>query len=252
MISELALIETDFEKAVYLQRMLLERSTGGDPSDAEYELVRFELMLNPKHAALLPDWVKKCRTLGQFWQYIKHEYSSYAERRKYIYDELNPILEYLEFNQNQSAENSIDEILSQFDSEGIHSAWQKALDRKSQDPAGAITLSRSILESVCKHILYGLGVPFNEKNIDLSELYKLTASELNLAPDQHSEKVLKQILGGCSGIVNGLGTLRNKHGDAHGSGPVAAKPQTRHAELAVNLAGSMAVFLIQTYEAKKT
>lgn len=252
MISELDLLETDFDKVVYLQRLLIDRSTGVYASDVEYDLMRFELMSNSKHADLMPEWIKRCRTLDQFWQYIKHEFSSYDERRKYIYEELNPILEYLEFNQTKSIENSINEILSRFDSDGIQFAWQKALERKTQDPAGAITLSRSILESVCKHILHGLNVPFNETNIDLSELYKLTASELNLAPDQHSEKIFKQILGGCSGIVNGLGTLRNKHGDAHGSGPVAVKPKTRHAELAVNLAGSMAVFLIQTFEAKQT
>lgn len=251
MISELDLVETDFDKAVYLQRLLIDRSTGVDASDIHYDLMRFELMSNPKHANLMPEWIKRCRTLDQFWQYIKHEFPSYAERRKYLYEELNPILEYLEFNQIQAVENSIDEVLSRFDSQGIQFAWQKALERKTQDPAGAITLSRSILESVCKHILHGLNIPFNETNIDLSELYKLTASELNLAPEQHSEKIFKQILGGCSGIVNGLGTLRNKHGDAHGSSPVTAKPKTRHAELAVNLAGSMAVFLIQTFEAKQ-
>ena len=102
------------------------------------------------------------------------------------------------------------------------------------------------------HGIYGLNVKFNETNIELSELYKLTASELNLSPDQHSEKIFKQILGGCSGIINGLGALRNKHGDAHGSGPVANRPKPRHAELAVNLAGTMAIFLIQTYEGKNT
>ncbi len=67
---------------------------------------------------------------------------------------------------------------------------------------------------------------------------------------RHEENRL-EILGGCSGIVNGLGSLRNKHGDAHGSGPKAIKPKPRHAELAVNLAGTMAIFLIETYEANK-
>jgi hypothetical protein len=64
--------------------------------------------------------------------------------------------------------------------------------------------------------------------------------------------VSKQILGGCSAIVNGLGTLRNKLGDAHGKGASPVKPSARHAELAVNLAGTTALFLIQTYEANKT
>ncbi|WP_420196198.1 abortive infection family protein [Idiomarina xiamenensis] len=75
----------------------------------------------------------------------------------------------------------------------------------------------------------------------------MTAKELNLSPDQHNEQIFKQILGGCSGIVNGLGTLRNKLGDAHGKGKLPVKPQARHAELAVNLAGSMTLFLISTH-----
>ncbi|HCG8650235.1 TPA: abortive infection family protein [Vibrio parahaemolyticus] len=73
-----------------------------------------------------------------------------------------------------------------------------------------------------------------------------------MAPEQHNESIFKQILGGCSGIVNGLGTLRNKLGDAHGQGKRPVKPQARHAELAVNLAGTMSLFLISTYEAHKT
>ncbi|MGR3089691.1 abortive infection family protein [Vibrio furnissii] len=61
-------------------------------------------------------------------------------------------------------------------------------------------------------------------------------------PQTALEQVFKQILGGCSGVINGLGTLRNKHGDAHGDKPKSANPKKRHAELAVNLAGAMALF----------
>lgn len=251
MTTEIEFIETDYDRAEYLQSILLARSTGGDANENHYAQIRRTLMSNPNYSELLPRWVKTNRNLDQFWQFIKNKYPSYAERRTYLYEELNPLLEYLEGNQTLPAAKSIDEILSNFDADGIHFAWQKALERKSQDPEGAITISRSILESVCKHILHGLNVEFNETNIELSELYRITASKLNLSPDQHSEKVFKQILGGCSGIINGLGALRNKHGDAHGSGPKATKPKTRHAELAVNLAGTMAIFLIQTYEANK-
>ena len=34
------------------------------------------------------------------------------------------------------------------------------------------------------------------------------------------------------GVVSGLGMLRNKLGDAHGSGKAKVKPKERHAELA--------------------
>ena len=76
----------------------------------------------------------------------------------------------------------------------------------------------------------------------------MASKELNMAPEQHSEQIFKQILGGCSAIVNGLGSLRNKHGDAHGKSHISVKPSVRHAELAVNLSGSMALFLIETLE----
>ncbi|WP_105253575.1 abortive infection family protein [Pseudoalteromonas sp. T1lg75] len=249
---EIEFINNDFERAEYFQSILLARATGGDADDNHYLLMRQHLMSNPNYAEILPRWVKTNRNLDQFWQYIKNKFPSYAERRQFLYDEINPLLEYLETKQTLPAAKSIDEVLSKFDSDGIHFAWQKALERKAQDPEGAITISRSILESVCKHILHAKNIDFNETNIELSELYKITAKELNLSPDQHSEKIFKQILGGCSGIVNGLGSLRNKHGDAHGSSPRAVKPKPRHAELAVNLAGTMALFLISTFDAIET
>ena len=50
-----------------------------------------------------------------------------------------------------------------------------------------------------------------------------------------------------SSIVTGLGELRNKLGDAHGRASKNVKPLQRHGELAVNLAGTMAMFIFRTY-----
>ncbi|WP_373683330.1 abortive infection family protein [Acinetobacter sp. YH16032] len=86
---------------------------------------------------------------------------------------------------------------------------------------------------------------------DINQLYRLVSKELNLAPSQHTEQTFKQILGGCSSIIEGLGSLRNKVGDAHGQGKTNFKPAPRHAELAVNLAGSISVFLFATWSLKE-
>lgn len=51
-------------------------------------------------------------------------------------------------------------------------------------------------------------------------------------------------------IVNGLGSLRNKISDAHGQGRAPIRPAVRHAQLAVNLAGSVASFLVETWESR--
>ncbi|WP_059369751.1 abortive infection family protein [Treponema endosymbiont of Eucomonympha sp.] len=127
---------------------------------------------------------------------------------------------------------------------------EKALERRQTDPEGAITSSRTLIETVCKHILDSLNINY-KSTIDLPDLYALVAKELNLAPANHEEKIFKQILGSCVSVVTGLGSLRNKIGDAHGKGIQYVKPGERHAELAVNLGGAMASFLIATFEARK-
>jgi hypothetical protein len=81
---------------------------------------------------------------------------------------------------------------------------------------------------------------------DLPKLYSQTAKLLNLAPSQHTEQVFKQILGSCQTIVEGVGAVRNRLSDAHGKGKRPIRPAPRHAELVVNLAGTMAVFLAST------
>jgi len=83
-------------------------------------------------------------------------------------------------------------------------------------------------------------------------LYKKLAKILKLAPDDYTEQIFKQILGGCASIVSAIGSVRNKLSDAHGQGPLRARPLPRHAELVVNLAGNMATFLIETWDARQT
>lgn len=148
------------------------------------------------------------------------------------------------------ADAAISAALERFEPEQIHARWTAALDRRSVDPAGAITLARTLLEDVCRWLLEELGEEAAD-NGDLPSLYRRLAKTLKLAPDHHSEQVFKQILGSCQQVVEQLGALRNKLGDAHGGGPRRAKPAARHAELAVNLAGSMATFLFATWEARK-
>ena len=107
-----------------------------------------------------------------------------------------------------------------FDPENVHAAWQKSLDRRVNDPEGAITAARTLLETVCKHVLDDTGNSYDHK-ADLPKLWKLCADELNLSPSQHSEEVFKTILGNCQSIVNSLGAVREA-GSATPHGRAAA------------------------------
>ncbi len=151
----------------------------------------------------------------------------------------------------QPADELISQTLSSFDESGVHHAWSKALERRISDPEGAITAAKTLLETICKHILDEAGQDYGD-NDDLPKLYNAAATSLQLAPTQHTEQVFKSILGNCQSIVGNLAGLRNKLGDSHGQGKRHVKPAARHAELAVNLAGSVAMFLVATWNVRNT
>jgi hypothetical protein len=148
---------------------------------------------------------------------------------------------------SQPADDRITTVLASYDAAGVNDGWAKALARRDSDPDGAITAAKSLVESVCKHIIEGAGDTYNDRTDDLPGLYNQAAKHLNLSASQHDEDVYKRILGNIHSVVQHLAEIRNKVGDAHGKGRRAVKPKPRHADLAVNLAGTMALFLISTW-----
>lgn len=148
------------------------------------------------------------------------------------------------------ADPLISETLAAFDEASVHEAWTRALQRRATHPEGAITSARTLLETVCKHIIEDAGGTYSDRD-ELPKLYRTAAEHLQLAPDQHTEEVFKTILGNCQNVVNSLASIRNKLSDAHGRGRKAVRPSARHAELAVNLAGTVATFLVSTWRARQ-
>ena len=240
--------DTTLEKVKRLQEILIAEATGksSDGGDPEYTRLRAELLQQPNIRKKLPSFVQNCRDLYRFWHFIKHKFGTYAERREFLWDNFDTVINHLENSQRTPGQPSIDTTLKEFNIDQVHEVWMKAQGRCANDPEGAITAARTLIESVCKHILDDSEVSYS-RNIDLPVLWKKCAEKVNLSPSQHDEKIFKQILGGCQTIVNSLGTLRNKVGDAHGTGRRAVRPKPRHAELAVTLAGAMSTFLVATW-----
>ena len=159
----------------------------------------------------------------------------------------SPFFQIARLQQGSPADTFISHSLKSYDQDTIHRRWETALERRSVDPEGAITLARTLLEDVCRWILDEAEDGGAKDHDDLPKLYAKLARVLNLAPDGHTEHVFKQILGSCQQIVEQLGALRNRVSDAHSAGPRKVKPKARHAELAVNLSGAMAMFLVSTW-----
>lgn len=236
-------------KAESLKAILVTHATDGVGNNSEYQALRRSLMTAPRISKLLPRFVHTCRDLSEFWGFIKPKYGTYAARREYLRAEFDAILSMLETESRTPSDAAITATVNAVSSIYVQETWQKALERRANDPDGAITAARTLLESVCKHILDAAGATYDD-GADLPKLYALTAKQLNLSPSQHTEQLFKQILGGCQTVVEGLGAIRNRHGDAHGKGASGTRPAPRHAELAVNLSGTMATFLLQTWESR--
>lgn len=242
----MAPIEDTLVKAERLKNLLISRATGSIVDESEYVRLRHELLKDPLAKNHLPRFVRACGSISEFWSFIQPKFKSYQERRGFLAEEFSRLLTKLEDATGSPAVNSSSEVLSVVDSEHVQEAWQKAMDRRASDPDGAITMARTLLETVCKFILDEQQIDYDDA-ADLPKLYRTAAESLKLAPSQHTEPIVKQVLGGCTAVVEGLGALRSKSGDAHGRGKQASKPKQRHAALAVNLAGSMASFLIETW-----
>lgn len=239
------------ERATMMENLLVARATGDmSASTQDYEQLRRDFLSDPELKPLLPTFVRTCRTLDVFWPFIKAQAGTYAERRRFIGEAFTPLIEHLEDRNRVPGDRVVSDALQTFDAESVHTVWNKALSRRTQDPEGAITVARTLLETVCKRILDDLAVPYSERD-DLPKLYGLVAKGLNLAPDQHTLEPIKAILGGAMNLVNGIGTLRNRLSDSHGRGGKPVKPSPRHASLAVNTAGAIATFIVETHLEKK-
>ncbi len=240
------------EAAMRLKSGMVARATGtefpgGNPL---YRNLRERVVSFPGAKPFVPEYVRDCYTVEDFWGYISTKFARYQERRDHLRETFLPLLRYLEQAGNSPGSAPIGAALEAFDRDFVHRQWQQALDRRDQDPEGAITLARTLLETVCKHVLDDAGVPYQRAD-DMTDLWKLAAGHLNLMPDQHDAAPFKRILGSCQNIVGTIASLRNEMSDSHGRGRQRVKPGRRHAELTVNLAGAMAAFIVETARERK-
>ncbi|MEP5759987.1 MAG: abortive infection family protein [Litoreibacter sp.] len=192
-----------------LEGLLIAQATGGIADDQIYQILRRKFMADPTLYDLIPVFVRTYRNMSAFWPFIKREAKTYAERREIIVKAFTPLMDYLEGRNSAPSDQIASNALETFDVEGVHAVWNKAIARRTTDPEGAITIARTLLETVTKRILDECGESYTDKE-DLPKLYSYVAKILKLAPSQHTEEPIKAILGGATNLVNGIGTLRNR------------------------------------------
>lgn len=135
--------------------------------------------------------------------------------------------------------------------------FNRAYHQIESDPPAALTAACAILETVCKTYLETEGLDLPSKQV-LGALWNETAGHLGLNPKDLPDQDMKQVLSGLFSIATGVAALRTHAGSAHGHSNGAANARTRpyrleprHARLAVHAAHTMALFVLETWEARR-
>jgi hypothetical protein len=116
------------------------------------------------------------------------------------------------------------------------------------DYDGAITNARTLLEVVLGELEETLTGARSDYGGDLPRQYKAVSRMLRLDDEREDlDARFKDVVRGLVTVVNGLAPLRNKLSDGHAR---VRMPARHHAEVVVNAATTVAVFLAQSYEAQ--
>jgi len=108
-----------------------------------------------------------------------------------------------------SAEN-FEKCLELHGYQAAHEDFERAMSMVEADPEQALGNASSILESICKSILERLGKDI-PKDQSMKPLVKATYGAMNLSPDSHADPDIKQVLGGITNAVVGIGVMRTKY-----------------------------------------
>jgi hypothetical protein len=123
------------------------------------------------------------------------------------------------------------------------------------DPAQAIGSAKELVETAAKHVLqhYGDDPDAYDK---FPRLVKAAVAKLDLSKDsipdpQKGAQALAMLTGGLGQISEATAALRNLYGTGHGR-TRAAGADGRHARLIVGACSTLAAFLLETLDARKT
>lgn len=222
-------------------------------SNVEYQEARKILMkIYDEMQEGMHEAITKCRDVEEFIQHFNGRayFGNYDYRdvRLEISEMFNPAMDYIE---DKNIEVKLIYIKCDVPKELKYTHIADNIIKcekriENGDYAGALTSARSLIEGVCKEILFNItNEEINDKP-DLPKLFDKVRKHLNLDPSNPElQKSLKGVISGLIKVVQGLNEIRNNGGDSH---MPKYNVSLHHALLAVNSAKTVASFLFHTYE----
>lgn len=241
--SERDRIDAYLTEAISLLKQRAEgRMESEEPRFAE---LRRELLGSSFLAQDARDFLTRHRTLQQLWDRTLSQHRSYRERREVIDTAFESTIARLE--QGGSTLVELDEnSLHDLNMGEARRLWDKATRRliEDDDADGALTLTRTLLETVCKKILDAFGATYSSG--DTAQNLCKRALDLVVPASVRGREHFRQFNRSTLNIVENISLYRAEQSDAHGTA-LDKDIETHQAAYAVNLAGSTAIFLIECY-----
>jgi hypothetical protein len=150
-----------------------------------------------------------------------------------------------------SPTRSLETQLRNRDMKALNAEFNRAIENIEKDPPASLTAACAILESLCRIYIDAEGLPLPSKET-LKPLWNVVQKDLKLDPASVEDADIVRILSGLTSVVDGIAGLRTHAGSAHGHGNHKYRILSRHARLAIHAAHTLATFLLETWEIRKT
>jgi hypothetical protein len=150
-----------------------------------------------------------------------------------------------------ASSRSLSEFIKGRDIPSIEAEFNRALENVNSEPREAVSAACNILESIFKVYIADEGLPKPLKQ-DLQNVWKVVRGDLGFDTKLVQDNDLKRVLSGILSIVDGIGAFRTHASSAHGEGRKLYKLKPRHARLAINSAHTIALFVLETWDEKRS
>ncbi len=146
---------------------------------------------------------------------------------------------------------SLEAALASRDLPAVDEEFARALESVEARPREAVSAAANILEAICKTYIDDEGLDQPRKK-DLQSVWSVVRKHLGFDPGSLEDKDLQEILSGLLAVVHGVGAIRTHASSAHGAGRKVYRLAPRHARLAVHSAHTLALFILETWDDRKS
>ncbi len=215
-----------------------------DAEEPRFADLRKELLASSYLGQEGREFLTRHRSLQQFWDRTASKHASYKERRSVVDDAFESTIARLEQGPVSIVDVDEDALhsLDMAEASNILAKAKRRLDDGDAD--GALTLTRTLLESVCKKILDFFGEGYSGGDTAQSLCKRAMAHVVPgaIRSREHFQHFARSTLN----IVEHISLYRAEQSDAHGTA-LEKEIDDHQAAYALNLAGSIAIFLIECY-----